>query len=518
MILEGIVTTENADGTVNVAPMGPTVADDYATREDLRHFTLRPFRDSTTYANLKRHGHGVLHVVDDVELLAQAAIGRLDVAHRFMRQPGVEGHILADACRWYAFEARSIDDTSERVTIEAHVTHAARLRDFVGFHRARHAVVEAAILATRVHLLPAEEIDREFARLSTIVNKTGGPAEHRALALLQSYVDEQRQTPHAPAPGRAVRVIAPSRLHFGLLTFGQPEMRQFGGAGAMIDAPGLELLIEPSARFTVSGELAERIERFATRVTSHWQSAEVPRCHLRLTRAPRQHVGLGVGTQLALAVAAGLYSFAGRELPGAVELASMFERGRRSAVGVYGFLEGGFIVEAGKSLGDVLAPLVCRLDLPADWRFVLIVPQGAQGISGDVERRAFDTLRAVPIETTERLCRELMLGMIPAAQSGDIEQFGESLYRYNRASGECFAAAQGGAFAAGETAQLVETIRQLGVRGAGQSSWGPTVFALVPNVDAAQELIEQVRSRRESAGADFILTAPDSSGARVESV
>lgn len=515
MILEGIVTTENPDGTVNIAPMGPTVDEAEALGGELARLTLRPFPDSTTCANLRRHGHGVFHVTDDVEMLARAAIGRLDRAPRLIRQPGVEGQILADACRWYAFEVERLDDSGPRVTIEARVVQQGRMRDFVGFHRARHAVLEAAILATRVHILASEEIRHDFERLATIVGKTGGESEHRALEILGTYVREYWSNSGLPQAGRAVRVAAPSRLHFGLLSFGHETLRQFGGVGAMVDAPGMEILVEPSEQFRTSGPLADRIEQFARRTVEHETEWLLPACHVRLTRAPRQHVGLGTGTQLALAVAAGIHAFAGRELPPAPVLAKMLERGRRSAVGMYGFLGGGLIVEAGKRREDVLAPLISHMDLPADWRFVLIVPQAAQGISGEAERRAFETMPPVPAEVTDQLCREVLLGLIPAAQSADIEGFGEALYRYNHAAGECFAAAQGGAFADESTERLVATIRQRGVAGVGQSSWGPTVFALVASVAAANELIEQLRDEPVATNSDFLVAAPNQGGARV---
>jgi hypothetical protein len=183
LILEGIVTTENADGSVNVSPMGPIVD------QPLRELVLRPFKTSTTYANLKRTGAGVFHVTDDVELLAQAALGQPDPLPKMIRAEAMDGWILAEACRWHAFRVTSLDDREDRTQIVAEVVDSGRLRDFFGFNRAKHAVVEAAILATRRHLLPAEEIAREFERLDVIVQKTGGEAELRAFDFLRRYME-----------------------------------------------------------------------------------------------------------------------------------------------------------------------------------------------------------------------------------------------------------------------------------------------------------------------------------------
>ncbi len=154
MILEGLVTTLNLDGTVNVSPMGPLVEDDF------RRLVLRPYQTSRTFENLVRTRQGVFHVTDDVELLARAAVDRLDQPPPLVPAEGVEGFALADACRWYAFRVIRIDDRQARSTILAEVVRSGRLRDFFGFNRAKHAVVEAAILATRIDFLPADRNTR----------------------------------------------------------------------------------------------------------------------------------------------------------------------------------------------------------------------------------------------------------------------------------------------------------------------------------------------------------------------
>lgn len=185
MIIEGIMTTLSPDGSVNIAPMGPRVDDDW------QRLVLRPYRTSTTYANLKQHGTGVFHVTDDVELLARAAIGQLDVVPPLVPVEEVDTPRLADTCRWYALRVDSLDDSQERTEIVTRVVGMGRVRDFIGFQRARHAVIEAAILATRVGLLPLDEIYAQFERLRPWVEKTGGPVEAQAFALLEQFIREQ---------------------------------------------------------------------------------------------------------------------------------------------------------------------------------------------------------------------------------------------------------------------------------------------------------------------------------------
>ncbi len=162
--------------------MGPLVDESFAT------LLLRPFRTSTTYQNLRQRPAGVFHVTDDVLQLAQAAINRLDEVPENFAAQEVPGVVLSSACRWYEFRVESLDDTQDRTEIRARVVYCGRLRDFIGFNRAKHAVIEAAILATRLHLLPREDVLSQFAALRIIVDKTSGPRDQEAFALLERYV------------------------------------------------------------------------------------------------------------------------------------------------------------------------------------------------------------------------------------------------------------------------------------------------------------------------------------------
>ena len=183
-ILEGIVTTANHDGTPHIAPMGPTVDG------RMERLTLRPFQSSTTYGNLKRSSEGVFHIIDDVLLLAQAAIGKLHPSPEMISCDAVSAPIIAAACRWYAFRIESTCTEGPRAEMRAMVVASGRTRDFLGFNRGKHAVVEAAILATRVGILPHNQILAELPRLEELVVKTGGPQEQRAFDLLHQYITD----------------------------------------------------------------------------------------------------------------------------------------------------------------------------------------------------------------------------------------------------------------------------------------------------------------------------------------
>jgi len=184
MIVEGVVTSLNSAGQLNVAPMGPAVEGDFSG------LVLRPFQTSTTFKNLNETRCGVFHVVDTVEILAQAAIGRLNELPATQSAIEINGRVLLDCCRWFEFRVIEQDLSSERTVMKAEIVAQGERRPFLGFNRARHAVLEAAILATRVHLLPRNEMTTLMSILKPAVEKTGGAAETMAFAMLQNYIDQ----------------------------------------------------------------------------------------------------------------------------------------------------------------------------------------------------------------------------------------------------------------------------------------------------------------------------------------
>ena len=279
---------------------------------------------------------------------------------------------------------------------------------------------------------------------------------------------------------RVVEVTTGSRLHFGLMSFGQPEVCKFGGVGMMIDAPAVKLRLTAAADLAVTGPSAALALRYVESVAKAEWFGRRPRCHIEVRAVPTPHVGLGSGTQLALAVVAGLNALYDRKPLTAEQLAGTVARGRRSAVGLYGFLHGGLIYEAGKFDVDEISPLVSRVAIPRDWRFLLVRPTDGEGLSGDAERVAFDRVPPVPAEATARMCYEATCGLVPAGTEGKFELFSESLARFGHAAGSCFAPLQGGIFASERIATVAQELAGLGIVGVGQSSWGPTVFACYP--------------------------------------
>ena len=190
MILESIVTTVDPSGHVNIAPMGPEV--DETGANDWGRFILKPFETSTTYKNLMNNGRAVVHVSDDARLFARAAvetIGHEEAARRYVRPlDDPSWWVLVDCHRWFAVEVESKIEDGPRARLQCRVVDTATVRPFFGFCRAKHAVIEAAILATRVHLIPSDSLIEQLERLQPLIEKTGGDAEREAFEMLSETI------------------------------------------------------------------------------------------------------------------------------------------------------------------------------------------------------------------------------------------------------------------------------------------------------------------------------------------
>jgi uncharacterized protein len=185
VIVETIVTTVAEDGLVNCAPMGVEWGEDA--------LILKPFLETATYRNVLATHVAVVNLIDDVRVFARASIANPE--YPTMKAVAIRGVVLADCCSWRETELRTIDSTPPRSRIEMAVVHRGVHREFIGFNRARHAVLEAAIYATRLHMLPRAFVESELARLQVIVDKTAGTQELEAMALLTEHV---RSVPVGP--------------------------------------------------------------------------------------------------------------------------------------------------------------------------------------------------------------------------------------------------------------------------------------------------------------------------------
>jgi beta-ribofuranosylaminobenzene 5'-phosphate synthase len=319
------------------------------------------------------------------------------------------------------------------------------------------------------------------------------------------------------------RVEAPSRLHFGILSppiegreywpglqghQGLP-IRHYGGLGLMVDRPGVTVEVQEADEWSTSGLLGDRALTFARRIVDHLPVDEQRPFQITVDTPAVEHTGLGVGTQLGMAVTKAIAIETGHADWSIRELAERSGRGERSAIGIHGFAAGGLIVEGGKRPGEALSPLVGQYALPKEWKVLLCFPETEGEWHGQRERLAFHQLSRVgpsPHEI-ETLCRLVLMGMLPALAAPNLDEFGEALYEFNARVGDHFAPVQGGRYCSPAVAKCVERLRGRGIRGVGQSSWGPTVFAIVREVEA-HLILKEIRDMpamltSPSAGASF---------------
>ena len=291
------------------------------------------------------------------------------------------------------------------------------------------------------------------------------------------------------------RIRTPSRLHFGLLARGADAPRQFGGVGLMVDAPGLEVVAEPSPTWRAEGPCSARVLQVAERAAR--LEPTLGPATFRVVSAPPEHVGLGSGTQLALAVAKVLTTLAGRPAVPIAELARLAGRGLRSGIGLHGFASGGLIVDGGRGRPDGIPPQLARLDLPAAWSVLIVIPPLALGLHGPAELRAFAELPPIPAARTDHLCRLVLLGLLPAAAEADLPGFGAALEAIQDLIGRSFAPAQAGPFAHPQLAEIAAHLRSAGLHGVGQSSWGPALYAFAeaPDDVLKARIVRDLQSR-----------------------
>lgn len=295
----------------------------------------------------------------------------------------------------------------------------------------------------------------------------------------------------------AVRVSTGARLHFGLFDVKAP----FGGVGMMVDHPRTVVTVLPATKFEIKPCRVDRLvdvaRRVAARLPRELVDDDLPRCLITVEAAADSHCGLGSGTQLAMATATALVQYFGIEVPTETLVWDIAGRGRRSLIGSVGFFSGGLIAENGIIASDEEATSRWSKDwkrttLPEDWRVVLACPPpDSASVHGDAERAAFTTLKAASSEHRADLVK-LSENILAASAMGDFDDFCIAVGKFNRLSGELFSLLQGGCYNGQAINQLVKRMESLGADGAGQSSWGPSVFGFCSTEEQALLVCESI--------------------------
>lgn len=287
-----------------------------------------------------------------------------------------------------------------------------------------------------------------------------------------------------------IKIKTPSRLHLGILDLNGNLGRLYGSIGVAIEKPNLILEMRSAERLEVCGDGRDVVINLIKKFSRFYRIK--PKVMVELRKWIPEHVGLGSGTQLALAVAtslSGIYKLDATTR----ELAMAMERGILSGIGIAAFEVGGFVIDSGINVLDPMPPQVVFHHLfPENWSFVVAIPRVKRGFSGIKEREAFKRIIPAPEKIPAQICRIVQMKMLPSLIEEDIETFGRSLSEIDKKTGLYFKDVQSGIYREKISQRLIEFMLDFGSYGVGQSSWGPTVYGLTKKKES-EDLENEVR-------------------------
>jgi len=317
------------------------------------------------------------------------------------------------------------------------------------------------------------------------------------------------------------RVSVGARLHFGFQNLSLAQNRLYGGVGVALADPRLEISAERAAGIECEDDA---VRPYLSRVVD---VLDVPGASVRVHDRFARHAGLGSGTQIALACLTAVARAYDRQVSVRAR-APELGRGGRSGVGVATFERGGFVVDGGHPTelftaappadGEwTVPPVVARHEPPADWRFVLAIPAGATGQSGREEDRSMrSAVEQADPGIAEDIASLVTQTLLPAAATGDMAAFGDAIARLGRLNGAWYADEQGGVYRPPAGAIIEQLGAAAAAAGVGQSSWGPTVYALT-SAESSDRVAEAATDALAAADCDghVRVAAPRSGGATV---
>lgn len=292
-----------------------------------------------------------------------------------------------------------------------------------------------------------------------------------------------------------VTIQTTARLHMGFIDLHGGLGRRFGSIGLSLDNPATVITASQQAAFSVEGLLAERVLEYAHQFVAKAgiSSGIKVGAHFNIRQAIPEHAGLGSGTQLALAVGTALARL--YQLPiSARAIAGWVGRGMRSGVGVGVFEHGGLVVDGGHGANTIVPPVLARLDFPTSWRVLLVMDNTTQGVHGKAELQAFKDLPEFPAIHAAHIARLVLMQALPALAEENLSEFGSAITEIQQLVGDYFAPAQGGGhYTSSLVASAMQWLESQGVTCLGQSSWGPTGYAVVASQSQAESLSAGLR-------------------------
>jgi beta-RFAP synthase len=318
----------------------------------------------------------------------------------------------------------------------------------------------------------------------------------------------------SPSPA-SVTVTVPARLHLGFLDLNGGLGRRFGSIGLAINGLKTSITFNAASQPQVTGPESERVRGYLQAMQRALDIENT--CHVRIDEVVPAHAGLGSGTQIALAVAAGVRRFHGLPLDVRGD-AIRLERGARSGVGIGLFDHGGLVVDGGRGPLTTAAPVVSRMPFPEQWRILVVLDPHRQGVHGPDEREVFSKLAPSSDGQAAHLCRLVLMKALPALAERDIAGFGSAINEMQVLLGDYFAAIQGGSrFSSPDVAAALAALEDEGAYGIGQSSWGPTGFAFAPSAEEANRLVESIYRHPRCRDLDIRTVAGLNRGAHIVS-
>jgi beta-ribofuranosylaminobenzene 5'-phosphate synthase len=312
---------------------------------------------------------------------------------------------------------------------------------------------------------------------------------------------------------RAVTVLAPARLHMGFVDLNGGLGRNFGGIGLALEGLHTQVTVSRASRMIADGPGAERAKVLARAILD--SMGELGDLHISIDRAIPEHAGLGSGTQLSLALSAAIARLYDHDMP-VSDLALLTGRGLRSGIGIGTFRSGGFIVDGGRGPNTVVPPVLVQAPFPHGWRVLLLMDERIQGLSGSAEHEAFEDMEAMSADRCGELCRILLMQVLPALVEEQFEPFALGISAIQNAVGDYFARYQSGMYSSERVGNVMEFLRIEGAPGLGQSSWGPTGFALAESNEQAEAMRAAIHSEfGELSGVRCLIVAGRNRGSEM---
>jgi len=307
-------------------------------------------------------------------------------------------------------------------------------------------------------------------------------------------------------------ITTTARLHMGFFDLNGESGRRFGSLGLSLNSPSTVIEIAAGNNVFDDSDLSDYIFKSKQAILKLLDIHDD--VSVRVKEQIPRHSGLGSGTQMALAIGYGICQLFNRHLS-LDEIAFSLGRGLRSGIGIGTFASGGLILDGGRRPQTKLPPIIARHAFPEDWPILLIFDHKHVGVHGQEELKAFKALQNMHLSETQKVSHEVLLKALPALIERDLKSFGDAIAFLQAYTGDYFAPVQGGRYASQDVTQVLNYLAGQGVTCVGQSSWGPTGFAVFESMMQANQYLQSLKQQFNYSNLDWKLCCAKNTGASV---